>query len=261
MKKILITGANSYIGTSFEKYIKSFDGYAVDTVDMIDGSWREKDFSEYDTVFHVAGIAHIKETEQNKDLYYIVNRDLAVETAQKAKNDGVKQFVLLSSMSVFGMTTGVITKKTVPMPASNYGKSKLQADEVIEKLECPDFKIAILRPPMVYGEGCKGNYQLLKKFALKSPVFPDYKNKRSMIHINTLCENVKEIIDSDKSGYFYPQDSEYVCTADMVQSIAAENGRKIRFVKVFNPVIKACKLNVVQKVFGDLIYDRDIEEI
>ena len=113
MKKILITGANSYIGVSFENYMKQWaDEYSVDTVDMIDGTWREKDFGGYDAVFQVAGIAHKKETKENFELYYKVNRDLAIETAKKAKKDGVKQFIFLSSMSVYGMDTGVITNET-----------------------------------------------------------------------------------------------------------------------------------------------------
>ena len=158
MKKILITGANSYIGTSFESYMKQFgDEYAVDTVDMIDGAWREKSFAEYDVVFHVAGIAHRKETKENAGLYYKVNRDLAIDVATKAKADGVKQLVFLSSMSVYGMETGVITRETSPAPKSNYGKSKLQAEEGISLLKSDSFKVAVLRPPMVYGEGCKGN--------------------------------------------------------------------------------------------------------
>lgn len=159
MKKILITGANSYIGTSFEKYMAQWpEKYQVDTVDMIDGTWREKDFSGYDTVFHVAGIAHQKETQENAELYYKINRDLAFDTAVKAKTDGVKQFIFLSSMSVYGLETGVITKETVPTPKSNYGKSKLQAEELLNGLADETFKVAILRPPMVYGKGCKGNY-------------------------------------------------------------------------------------------------------
>jgi nucleoside-diphosphate-sugar epimerase len=107
-KKILITGANSYIGTSFEKWVSKYDGkYKVDTIDMKDGSWKKKNFSEYDIVFHVAGIVHIKETSENRDLYYKVNRDLAYEAAQKAKVDGVEQFVFLSSMSVYGIENGL----------------------------------------------------------------------------------------------------------------------------------------------------------
>ena len=113
MKRILITGAGSYIGTSFEKYLKDFgDEYSVDTVDMVDGSWREKSFSGYDAIFHVAGIAHIKETKDNAHIYYEVNRDLVKDVVEKAKSDNVKQFVFLSSMSVYGLTKGRITEKT-----------------------------------------------------------------------------------------------------------------------------------------------------
>lgn len=125
MKRILITGAGSYIGTSFDRYLKEkYPGqYEVDTVDMVDGSWRKKSFSGYDSVFHVAGIAHRKETEKNAELYYKVNRDLAADCAAKAKNDGVKQFVFLSSMSVYGLNSGYIGSATLPNPKTNYVKS------------------------------------------------------------------------------------------------------------------------------------------
>lgn len=258
MKKILITGANSYIGTSFENYIKSFDGYQIDTVDMIDGSWRNMDFSEYDTVFHVAGIAHRKETRKNAHLYYEVNRDLTIETAQKAKNDGVGQFVFLSSMSVYGLTTGRITLDTTPKPNSNYGKSKLEAENGLNILSDSTFHVAVIRPPMVYGEGCKGNYRMLKKFALSFPIFPDYKNERSMIEINNLCDKIKKIIDENGCGYFYPQDREYICTTDMVRDIAEKNNRNIYFTKIFNPFIKSFNINILNKVFGNLTYDKSM---
>ena len=102
MKKILITGANSYIGTSFEKYINDnyADQYQVDTIDMIDSSWREKSFKGYDVVYHVAGIAHSdsgKISPEKEKLYRNVNTDLTIETAKKAKADGVKQFIFMSS--------------------------------------------------------------------------------------------------------------------------------------------------------------------
>src|SRR5690554_2772100 len=153
MKRILITGANSYIGTSFEKWLAKYpDKYFVDTVDMIGDSWKEKDFLKYDVVFHVAGIAHVKETKKNKDLYYEINRDLTYETAKKAKNEGVKQFVFLSSMSVYGVSNGIIDKNTPLNPKTNYGKSKLQAEKLIKTLSTDNFRIAILRPPMIYGK-------------------------------------------------------------------------------------------------------------
>lgn len=258
MKKILITGANSYIGLSFEKYVKQWPNeYKVDTVDMIDGSWKNKDFSKYDVVFHVAGIAHIKETKENASLYYKVNRDLVYEVAKKAKEEGVKQFIFLSSMSVYGMETGVISKDTVPAPKSNYGKSKLQAEELIAPLQDSTFSIAVLRPPMIYGKGCKGNYVRLEKFALKSLIFPKIENKRSMIYIDNLCEFVKQVIDEECRGLFLPQNDEYVCTSDMVREIAEAHEKKIYMTKLFNPLLRVLKVSTVNKVFGDLVYEKE----
>ena len=257
MKKILITGANSYIGVSFENYMKQWaDEYSVDTVDMIDGTWREKDFGGYDAVFHVAGIAHKKETKENAEIYYKVNRDLAVETAKKAKEDGVKQFIFLSSMSVYGMDTGVITKDTVPTPKSNYGKSKLQAEEGINALSSDDFKVCTLRPPMVYGKDCKGNFQTVVKIVKKSPVFPRIKNERSMIYIDNLASFVKLCVDRELCGLYFPQNKEYVTTVDMAKGIAAKLEKKRYFsyllgcgVFVLRPFVSMAK-----KGFGTLTY-------
>lgn len=258
MKNILITGANSYIGVSFEKYINANFGsdYKVDTVDMIDGSWKSHSFSEYDAVYHVAGIAHQKETKENSELYYKVNRDLAIEVAKKAEADGVGQFVFLSSMSVYGMETGVISKETAPAPKTNYGKSKLQAEEGITALRSDNFKVAVLRPPMVYGDGCKGNYQSLVSFARKLPVFANYKNQRSMIHIDNLTKFVKSVIDGEKDGLFLPQDPQYVCTCKMVQSIAKDMGKNMRLWSILNPFVSVLKhcTGKGKKAFGDLIY-------
>lgn len=260
MKKILITGANSYIGTSFEKYMKKYDGYMIDTLDMLDASWKEKDFSGYDVVFHVAGIAHsdVKNvTEETKKKYYAVNTDLTVETAKKAKESGVGQFIFMSSMIVFGTKQECIKKDTVPHPDNFYGDSKLKADIGIHNLEDENFKVVSVRPPMIYGKGSKGNYPLLAKFAKRTPVFPCYHNKRSMLYIENLCEFVKRIIDNNETGFFYPQNSEYTETYKMVGEIAEVSGKKIVFVKLFNPLIKVCKGHpVIKKVFGNMYYDR-----
>lgn len=257
MIRILITGANSYIGDSFENYINQYSSeYKVDTVDMVGEAWKDKDFSSYDVVFHVAGIAHIKETAENAHLYYEVNRNLSFEVAKKAQNSGVGQFIFLSSMSVYGIDKGTINKETVPNPKSHYGKSKLQAEQRIQKLSDDKFKVAILRPPMVYGKGCKGNYQRLRKFALKSPIFPSLENQRSMIYIGNLCEFVRLTIENENTGIFCPQNSEYVCTYDMVKLIAYNNGNKIKGVKVFNPLIKILPISLINKIFGDLVYEQ-----
>lgn len=263
MKRILITGAGSYIGTSFEKYLKDFgDEYSVDTVDTVDGSWREKSFSGYDAVFHVAGIAHIKETKDNAHIYYEVNRDLVKDVAEKAKSDNVKQFVFLSSMSVYGLTKGRITEKTKLNPNTNYGKSKFEAENLIAPLQDEKFNVVILRPPMIYGKDCKGNYRTLRKFALKLKFFPYVKNERSMLYVENLCEFVKLMIDNNESGVFYPQNDEYTNTSEMVKTIAATHGRKVRLVKGFGWALKFLGLftGIVNKAFGSLTYDKDMSK-
>lgn len=256
MKKILITGANSYIGDNVKAYLLSYsDEYEVFTKDTIGWNPIANDFRDVDVVFNVAGIAHIKETNNNRHLYYDVNRDLVIKIAKAAKAGGVKQFILLSSMSVYGLTVGHITKETPVDPVNAYGKSKAAADAEIAKLEDDNFRFACLRPPMVYGKNCKGNFQSLRKFALKSPIFPDFNNKRSMVYIYNLCEFVKSVIDENKSGLFFPQNVDYVNTSAMVSLIAKENNKTIKLTRAFNWIIKLVHLNVIKKVFGDLTYE------
>lgn len=275
MKKILITGANSYIGTSFEKYIKQWpDEYSVDTVDMIDGSWKEKSFAEYDVVFHVVGIAHADvghASEETIKKYYAVNTDLTVETAKKAKVDGVKQFIYMSSIIVYGESapvgkTKIISRETKPEPANFYGDSKLQAEKGINPLNDDNFKVVVLRPPMIYGKGSKGNYPILAKMAKRMPIFPNVNNQRSMLYIGNLCEFIKLMVDNEELGTFYPQNEEYVRTSDMVKQIANVKGKKIWVTKVLNPFVwLAGKMpgkigGLTNKAFGNLVYDKSMSE-
>lgn len=157
MKKILITGANSYIGTSFEKWVSQYpDKYSVDKISVRDERWKEKSFGGYDVLFHTAAVVHVKENDTIN--YFKVNRDLAVEVAEKAKQEGVKQFIFLSTMGVYGTETGYITKDTVPTPKTPYAKSKYEAEQLLLEMDIEDFNVAILRPSIVYGKGCPGNY-------------------------------------------------------------------------------------------------------
>lgn len=269
MKRILITGANSYIGTSFERYIKVRDSsYQVDTLDMTDDTWREKDFSGYDSVFHVAGIAHSdngKISAAKERLYYAVNTDLTIETAKKAKADGVGQFIFMSSAIVYGDSAPigqlkVITKETSVSPANCYGDSKVQAENGLLLLSEDDFRVVILRPPMIYGKGSKGNYPLLASMARKVPVFPYIKNERSMLYIDNLCEFVYLMIQNRECGIFFPQNSEPVNTALLVHQIAAVHGKKIRLIRGLGKTLKLLSYitPLVNKAFGNLKYDHTL---
>lgn len=257
--RVLITGAGSYIGTAIMKRLAQDPGrYDTQTLDMIGDAWKQADFADFDVVFHVAGIVHKKERPDMKDLYFSVNCDLAVETARRARQAGVKQFIFLSSMSVYGVDTGTISADTPVHPTSFYGMAKLQAEDQIRDLASDDFKVAVLRPPMVYGKGCRGNYPKLARIAVATPIFPDIRNERSMIHIDNLAEFVRLLIDSCGSGLFFPQNEEYVDTSEMVSLIAEAHGRKLHKVKIFNPLIRLLKAAPVRKVFGSLVYTKDL---
>lgn len=263
MKKVLVCGKNSYIGTSFINYVKENQlDMTIDEIDMVDGTWRDVDFSTYDTIFHVAGLAHATPDESMREMYYKVNTDLAIATAKKAKHDGVKQFVFMSSIIVYGSGNvgedRIINWDTPMHPDNFYGDSKVQAEKGLELLKDNTFKVVILRPPMIYGPHSKGNYPRLAKFAKKSFIFPNFHNQRSMLYIKNLCSFISLTIKNEDNGVFLPQNDEYVCTSDLVKKIAQINDHAMMFTKVFNPFIKVLQKKVViNKVFGSLTIDKN----
>ncbi|MFK3936224.1 NAD-dependent epimerase/dehydratase family protein [Alkalihalobacillus sp. NPDC078783] len=262
MKKVLITGRNSYVGNSFTQWVDNNPEIKIEKISLRNNDWRDKDFSSYDVVLHVAGIAHVSTDPELEQQYYKINRDLTIEIAKKSKLDGVKQFIFMSSIIVYGdsISSGMITKETVPNPANFYGKSKLEAEDGIQSLQSKDFKIAVVRPPMIYGRDSKGNYPKLAKLAKFTPLFPDLNNKRSMLHIDNLSEFLKLIIIANDKGYFFPQNKEYVRTSKMVKLIADKHGKNVKLVKIFNPIFKPfiSRVGLLNKVFGDLYYSQDM---
>ena len=262
MKRVLVIGANSYIGKKFYEYVGSLNEklIEIDMVSAADGSWEKVDFSLYDTVLHLSAIVHRKENKKMKDLYEKINHKLPVSIASKAKDNHVKQFIFMSTVAVYGDINGCITKDTIPKPLSLYGRSKLYAEDDIQKLKNIGFKIAIIRSPMVYGEGCKGNYQMLSKFAAFTPVFPNYHNKRSKIHVDKLNYYLLDIILHAKEGLFYPQDKEYGDTCAQIMDIRKRMGKKTYLTVIFNGFISYLKkrVRIINKMFGDLYYDVDM---
>ena len=225
MKRVIIVGAGGYIGESLAAYAKN--NHNVDVVDSFEG-WKTANFGNYDGVLFAAGIVHRKQTSENKHLYYAVNRDLAIDVAKKAKLANVCQFIYLSSMSVYGKKQGEITQHTIPASSHNdyYGHSKFEAETALIKLNDENFKIAIIRPPMVYGENCPGKYAQLVKLSKFMPMVPDTKNKRSMIYIDNLSAFLCTIIERGSSGIFCPDNPQYTNTAELVKSIRQASGQK-----------------------------------
>lgn len=271
MKHILITGANSYVGDSFAAYLSRWpEDYQVDTLDMIDGSWRESSFRGYDAVLHVAGIVHQKATKDDPSqaaLYEKVNTRLPMDVAQKAKAEGVGQFLFMSSESVYGLTAPMgkpvfITADTPLNPCDNYGISKLKAEQGLAPMNDDSFKVVILRPPMIYGKGCKGNYCTLAKLAKKLPLFPYVPNQRSMLYMENLAQFLRLMIDNGESGLFCPQNDELINTSEMVRLIAAAGGKKMPLIHGVSWAIRLLRplTSMVDKAFGSLCYDRSLSD-
>ncbi|MDN6268452.1 MAG: NAD-dependent epimerase/dehydratase family protein [Tetragenococcus koreensis] len=273
MKRILITGKNSYIGNSFEEWIADDDNFYVEKISLREDNWKSVDFSKYDAILHVAGIAHAdisKVNSETKDLYYKINCDLAIEVVKKYKEDlngKIGQFIYMSSIIIYGEEANinkrrVITQKTVPLPTNFYGDSKLKAEKKLVTFDSDLLKITILRPPMIYGPGSKGNYRQLEKIAKYLPIFPDIRNERSILSVGNLCYFIKERIISQDSGIFLPQDEEYMRTSYMVKNIGKRNGKKIILIPWANWLVrlmghfpgKVGKLT--NKAFGNLVYEK-----
>lgn len=263
-KRILITGQGSYVGTSLINWLKQWpEQYDVNEISVRGDDWKKVDFGQYDSILHVAGIAHVSTDPKMEEQYYKVNRDLTIEVARHAKLHGVKQFVFMSSIIVYGDSSEekrVIDRNTVPQPSNFYGNSKLQAENGLKEFESDSFKVVIIRPPMIYGKNSKGNYPKLVKSVKYLPVFPDFNNERSMLHIDNLSEFLRLMIENEERGLFFPQNSEYVRTSEMVQAIAEAQNNKIKLSKAFNIFLKLgiSKVTTINKVFGNLIYDKNM---
>lgn len=267
MKRVLITGAGSYIGTKVQHWLEqSPDMFEVEAIDTIDNHWKQADFSKYDVVYNVAGIAHVKAAKGEGPLYYAINKDMVIEIAKAAKAAGVKQFIHMSSMIVYKEVKTLegkqIHKDTKPAPNGFYGDSKLQGELGIQALADDSFKVCIMRPPMIYGPGCRGNFPRLVWLATKTPIFPAWHNKRSMLYIDNLCEFVKQLIINEVDGIVYPQNAEYADTVEIIRYYAKANGKNVWITKLFNPLIWLLgdHVRALGKMFSNSTYDMEMSK-
>ena len=262
--RILITGKGSYIGEHIKAHLESFD-YSVDVADTMGEEWKTIDYSVYDSVVHVAAIVHNDAKVASEELFKKVNTDLPVGIAKLAKANGVDQFVFLSTMGVYvrgktlSASESIIGADTIPNAVGAYGGSKLEAEKQLKALEREDFKVAIVRPPNVYGPGCRGNYiPLFKKLALKLLICPyAYADiRQSMLYIDNLSELIRLIIDNCSSGVFLPQDDVAPNTLEIIRLIRNTFGKKTLYSKFMGLLVRAMhSLSLVNKIYGGIQYD------
>lgn len=267
-KKVLITGAGSYAGESFKSYCESYyPNIECTIIDMLDGSWYKHDFSGYDTIFHVQGLDYAdvrKNRVKEQKKCYEVNTELAVKCCKKAKESGVKQFILMSSMIIYGKAER-IDEYTVPKPQNFYENSKWLADKRVRKFDNDNFHVAVLRTPMIYGRGSKGNYLILRKIARTMPVFPNVDNKRSIIYIENLCEFISLLVLSNNGGVFFPQNEGYASASRLIREISITINKPTYTSHVLNTVVYVAKYTpngklrgLFRKIFGNSFYVQEM---
>ncbi len=268
MKKVMLVGIGGYIGGKFTEYMnQNYPDWKIDAVDSMNRKWAEADFSGYDAVYNVSGLAHANARQGSEDLYYAVNGQLPIDVAAKAKAEGVPLFVQMSSQIVYGDMSGLgedklITSETIPSEPTVYGKSKMMAERGLQDLVDNKFQVAILRPPLIYSEYARDNFPRLVNFAKKMPIFPKMDNKQSMIYVDNLCELVHLIIENNKGGVYFPQQECYIVTSKIVADIAKAVGNRMWQTRIFNPILrllsKAPKLGFIHKAFGSIAYDMEL---
>lgn len=260
--RILVIGKNGFVSTSFQKYMERYPEILVDAISARDGKWKEYSFVGYDAIFNTTGLAHNDARMGTDEQFMTLNRDLPIGLATKAKSEGVKTFINMSSMIVYGEMSELgskerITSKTEPKPAGIYGESKLAGEKSLNNLADDSFHVAIIRSPLVYSEHAVDNFLRLTDYALKGFIFPKIENARSMIYSDNLCELVKLIAENNGSGIYYPQQDEYICTSKIVKDVATASGHRMILTRMFNPVLYlfSKKMMFIRKVFGSLAYD------
>ncbi len=265
--KILIVGKNSYIGNHIDQWL-SERKCEVSQLDALLDGWQNYDYSGYDAIVHVAGIVHQPQC-RDWELYRRVNAEMPVEIAKRAKRCGVKKYIFLSTMGVYGaekkLIPNVIDANTHLTPHGMYGKSKWMAEEGLRKLQDGNFNVVCVRPPSVYGKGCRGGY--ISGFAsiVKAlPIIPRaYENvKQSFIYIDNLSEFVRLAIVNDLVGSYCPQDDKAVSANELLKTMAIAMGKKYRSSRFLGFVVRVLSfMPIIKKAYGGIAYDRDLSTI
>lgn len=259
MSRILVIGKNSFIGKNFEKYSVFKD---INFVSIREKKIEDIDFKNYDIVLHLAAIVHQTRKIEEQE-YFRINRDLCLEVAQSSKKNGVKQFVFLSTIKVFGNQAKesiILNENSICLPNDAYGKSKYMAELGLKEIEDESFKVAIVRTPLVYGEGVGANMlkmiNLVQNFFILP--FGNIKNRRSMTYVGNLVGFIDRIIEKQVSGIFIAQDTNPISTTELTILIAEALSRKIKLIVIPRFLLKFVSLlfpNLTIRLFESLEFD------
>jgi UDP-glucose 4-epimerase len=264
MKKLLITGSNGFVGSYFINKYKN--KYEIKTFSFLKDDINSLDCSDVDVVFHLSALVHQMGGASCEE-YERVNVIQTLQLAKKAKESGIKHFVFMSTVKVYGEETDIkYSENSICNPEDDYGKSKLKVELELQKLEDEDFKVSIVRTPIVYGYGVKANIKSLVSLVNKVPILPfgGIENKRSMVYIGNLCHLVDVVIGATKvalpNNIYLACDDEPLSTSKLIELIAKNFDKKVYLIKVpfFESLLKLAKPSFCKRLYGSLEVDNSI---
>jgi UDP-glucose 4-epimerase len=258
--KILLTGANGFIGNYFvDKYKNK---YNINTFSFLNDSFESLDLSNIDAIIHLSALVH-QMGGASEEEYEKVNVKQTISLANKAKKSGVNKFILMSTVKVYGEETNIkYNENTICKPEDEYGKSKLKAEQLLVKLNNDDFRVSIIRTPIVYGYGVKANIKNLVSLVGKVPILPFARinNRRSMVYIGNLCHLVNEVMIQDKSNLYLASDDNPLSTSELINLIAKGLDKKVILLKIpfFEAVLNRLKSSFHKRLYRSLELDNTI---
>lgn len=259
MKRILLTGANGFVGNYFLKKYSS--SYEIITFSFLNDNFVNLDLSNIDVVIHCSALVH-QMKGASWEQYEKININQTIQLADKAKKSGVKHFIFLSTIKVYGEESNKhCYENSRTNPTDYYSISKLKAEDSIRNIESSNFKISVLRCPLIYGAGVRANFANLINLIKKAPILPfkNIKNKRSLVFVGNVCFILHRIIFLEKRGIFLSVDDKALSTTDLIQMIAKYLDKKILLIDIifFDKFLKIIKPSYYQRLFGSLVINND----
>ncbi len=257
MKNILLTGSSGFVGSYFKyNYNKK---YNINKFSFLNDNFQNLDLSSITTIIHLSALVH-QMGGASKEEYEKVNITQTIDLARKTKESGIKHFIFMSTIKVYGEETNIAYNENSDCnPQDEYGKSKLKAEHELLKLEDDNFKISIIRTPIVYGSGVKANIKNLINLVNKVPVLPfgEIENKRSMVYIGNLCHLIDTVTIQNQSGIFLAADDEPLSTTRLIELIAKNLQRKVYLLKMpfFESLLKLVKPSFYKRLYESLEVD------
>ncbi|MGL4866195.1 MAG: NAD-dependent epimerase/dehydratase family protein [Cetobacterium sp.] len=264
-KTLMITGASGFIGSNF---IKKYENeYNIVPVCLIKNKPEDLDYTGVDTILHLAALVHqMKGAPEEK--YFEINTELTRRLATTAKEKGVQHFVFYSTVKVYGFDgelnnyNFILTENSPCNPNDPYGTSKYEAEKILGSLQDENFKVAMVRPPMVYGEGVKGNMLSLMKLINILPIIPfNYdNNRRSVISTENLLYMTHLIIKNQADGVYLGTEGNPVSIKEIAESIEKGLGKKkinIKFPRRIFKLLCKVKPNIMVRLYGTLAFKQE----